>query len=32
MEYSVELGWKNMEKWEKNTHYGHFLVTCTGTP
>ena len=21
-----------MEKWEKNTHSGHFSVTCTGTP
>ena len=20
-----------MEKWEKNTHFGHFSETCTGT-
>ena len=26
------IGWKNMEKWEKNTHSGPFSVTCTSTP
>ena len=31
MEYRVGLGWKNMEKWEKNIHSKHFSVTCTGT-
>ena len=31
MEYRVD--WvANKEKWEKNTHSGHFRVTCTGTP
>ena len=30
--YRVGLGWKNMEKWDKNTHFGYFRVTCTGTP
>ena len=24
LKYRVGLGWKNMEKWEKNTHFGHF--------
>ena len=32
MKYRVELGIKNMEKGEKNTHSGHFWGTCTGTP
>ena len=32
MKYRVGLGWKNMEKWGKNTHSRHFSVTCTGTP
>ena len=32
MKYRVGLGWKNMKKWEKNTHSGHFSVTCTCTP
>ena len=26
------IGWKNMGKWEKNTHSGPFSVTCTSTP
>ena len=31
MEYRVD--WvENMEKWVKNTHFGQFSVTCTGTP
>ena len=32
MKYRVEVGIKNMEKREKNTHFGHFRVMCTGTP
>ena len=31
MEYRVELGIKNMEKWEENPHSGQNSSTCTDT-
>ena len=32
MEYRVDWVEKYGKMGEKNTHYGHFSVTCTGRP